>query len=159
VIFKPTKCRRVEFFPQVKYFRPETSTSHYREEVCLSGEEVVATRLRDLQGLEQERAAEQMNIWRPPFHCNLASAHQKIAEALFNGKAIRINGGNFEIPPCHFRCRNGHERDVAFKVVPDRRPGACPACGAPEIKCFHPFEKERAKTGVLGVARFNWILT
>jgi uncharacterized protein len=146
---RPIKCRRVGFFPQVKYFRPENKMSRDVEEVCLSVEEVEAIRLKDLQGLEQEQAAEQMNISRPTFHRILAAAHQKIAEALFKGKAIRIDGGNFEIPPCHFRCQSGHEWDVAFEVVLDRRPGGCPSCGASEVKCFHPFEKDCAKTGGL----------
>jgi hypothetical protein len=40
-----------------------------------------------------------MNISRPTFQRVLVSARQKIADALLNGKAIRIEGGNFEIEP------------------------------------------------------------
>jgi uncharacterized protein len=106
---RPVKCRRVNFLPEVKYYKPAGVPIRNVEEVCLSIEEVESIRLKDLEGLEQEESAEMMNISRPTFHRVLNSARHKIAEALFSGKAIRISGGNFEIPPCHFKCINGHE--------------------------------------------------
>ena len=105
---RPVKCRRVNFLPEVKYYKPAGVPIRNVEEVCLSIEEVEAIRLKDLEGLEQDERAEMMNISRPTFHRVLNSAHHKIAEALFGGKAIRIGGGNFEIPPCHFKCINGY---------------------------------------------------
>jgi predicted DNA-binding protein (UPF0251 family) len=38
-----------------------------------------------------------MHISRPTFQRVLSSARYKIADALLNGKAIKIGGGNFEI--------------------------------------------------------------
>jgi uncharacterized protein len=139
---RPIKCRRVNFFPEVKYFKPAGIPIRNIEEVCLSIEEVEAIRLKDMEGLEQEESAEMMNISRPTFHRVLNSAHHKIAEALFRGKAIRIGGGNFEIPPCHFKCINGHEWDIPFMVGKNELPQVCPTCLVEEIKCAHPFESK-----------------
>jgi len=145
---RPVKCRRVNFLPEVKYYKPAGVPIRDVAEVCLSIEEVEAIRLKDLEGLEQEASAAMMNISRPTYHRVLNAAHHKIAEALFSGKAIRIEGGNFEIPPCHFKCVNGHEWDVPFKVENNELPQVCPTRRVPEIRCAHPFEgKECVKPG------------
>jgi len=136
---RPVKCRRVSFLPEVKYYKPAGVPMREVEEVCLSIEEVEAIRLKDLEGLEQEQSAKMMNISRPTFHRILNSAHYKVAEALFSGKAIRIGGGNFEIPPCHFKCINGHEWDVIFEMDKNELPQVCPTCQAADIRCAHPF--------------------
>ena len=136
---RPVKCRRVNFLPDVKYFKPAGIPMHKIEEMCLSIEEVEAIRLKDLEGLEQAEGAKMMNISRPTFHRVLNSAHQKIAEALFSGKAIKIGGGNFEVPPCHFNCINGHQWDVSFKAGEKELPHICPICQTTDIRCAHPF--------------------
>src|SRR4030067_3253503 len=94
---RPPKCRRVEFLPDVTYFKPAGIPLRDLEEVRLSVEEAEALRLKDLEGLEQEQGAERMNISRPTFQRVLASARKKIADALLNGRAIRSEGGNFEM--------------------------------------------------------------
>jgi predicted DNA-binding protein (UPF0251 family) len=111
------KCRRVSFLPGATYFKPAGVPLKALEEVCLSVEEAEAIRLKDLEGMEQEEGAAKMNISRPTFQRIVASARQKIAEALLKGKAIRIEGGNFEMSPVRFRCVYGHEWDVPFEVV------------------------------------------
>ena len=94
---RPPKCRRVAYIPGVNYFKPAGIPLRMLDEVRLSLDEAEAIRLKDLEGLEQEPGAKKMNISRPTFQRVLASARQKIAEALLNGKAIRIEGGNFEV--------------------------------------------------------------
>ena len=94
---RPPKCRRVAFMPDVTYFKPAGIPLRVLEEVQLSVEEAEAIRLKDLEGLEQEEGAEKMNISRPTFQRVLAAARQKMADALLNGKAIRIEGGVFEL--------------------------------------------------------------
>jgi len=96
---RPIKWRRVAFIPEATYFKPAGIPMRVLEEVCLSVEEAEAVRLKDLEGLEQEQGAEKMNISRPTFQRVLGAARQKIANALLNGKAIRIEGGNFEMAP------------------------------------------------------------
>jgi len=108
---RPPKCRRVEFLPDVTYFKPAGIPLRVLKEVRLSVEEAEAIRLKDLIGLDQEQSAERMNISRPTFQRVLASSRQKMADALLNGKAIRIEGGNYEMAWHRFRCLNGHEWD------------------------------------------------
>ena len=60
-------------------------------------EEQESIRLKDYLGLSQEEAAKRMGISQPTFHRILSEAHRKIAEAFVEGKAIRIEGGNYEL--------------------------------------------------------------
>jgi len=96
---RPIKHRRVFYIPEVTYFKPAGIPLRVLEESRLSVEEVEAIRLKDLDGMEQEECAEKMNVSRQTFQRVLGSARHNIADALFNGKAIRIEGGNFEISP------------------------------------------------------------
>lgn len=135
---RPPKCRRVAFLPNVTYFKPAGIPLRALEEVRLSVEEAEAIRLKDLKGFEQEQAAERMNISRPTFQRVLASARQKIGDALLNGKAIRIEGGSFEMAFRTFRCLNGHEWDVPFEVMMSAPPQLCPICNTPTIEPLLP---------------------
>jgi len=83
--------------PGVTYFKPAGIPLRSLEEIHLSVEEAEAIHLKDLEGLEQEEAAEIMNISRSTFQRVLSSARKKIADALLNGKALRIAGGNYEL--------------------------------------------------------------
>jgi predicted DNA-binding protein (UPF0251 family) len=120
--------------PGVIYFKPAGIPLRALEEIRLTVEEAEAIRLKDLEGLEQEEGAERMNISRPTFQRVLASARQKLANALLNGKAIRIEGGNFEMSPHHFRCANGHEWEVPFEVAAQAPSQACPKCSEPSVE-------------------------
>ena len=60
------------------------------EEVQLLVEEAEAVRLKDLEKLEQAQCAEKMNISQSTFSRLLDSARQKIADALLNSKALKI---------------------------------------------------------------------
>ena len=94
---RPKKCRRVAFLPNVTNFKPAGIPMKALEVVKLSVEEVEAIRLKDLEGLEQEEGADKMNISRPTFQRILASARRKIADALLCGKAIKVEGGSYEV--------------------------------------------------------------
>ena len=130
---RPPKCRRVEFLPDVTYFKPAGIPLRALEEVCLSVEEAEAIRLKELEGLEQEQGAEKMNISRSTFQRVLASGRQKMADALLNGKAIRIEGGNFKMAWHQFRCLNGHEWNVPFEEMAGGPPELCPTCNSTSI--------------------------
>jgi len=132
------KWRCVNFIPKVTYFKPAGIPYRVLEEVRLSVEEAEAIRLKDLEGLEQEGCAQRMNISRPTFHRVLGAARNKLADALLNGKAIRIEGGNFEMAIRHFHCINGHEWDVPFEVMVTAPPQLCPTCRTPNIIPIQP---------------------
>jgi predicted DNA-binding protein (UPF0251 family) len=67
------------------------------DRVSLAVEEFEAVRLKDLEGLDQVKAAATMNVSQPTFHRVLDSAHRKIADALVRGKAIKIEGGEYVV--------------------------------------------------------------
>ncbi|MEM7825562.1 MAG: DUF134 domain-containing protein [Candidatus Aenigmatarchaeota archaeon] len=69
----------------------------FLEEVTLTIEELEAIRLKDLEKLDQESSAKKMKISQPTFNRLLDSARKKVAEALVGGKALRIEGGNYEM--------------------------------------------------------------
>ena len=135
---RPPKCRRVALLPSATYFKPAGITLRVLEEVRLSIEEAEAIRLKDLEGLEQEEGAERMSISRPTFQRVLASGRQKIADALLNSKAIRIEGGSFEMAFSRFRCLNGHEWEVPFEVMTSAPPQLCPRCNTASIEPLLP---------------------
>ncbi len=135
---RPPKCRRVAFLPQATYFKPAGIPLRVLDEVQLSVEEAEAIRLKDLEGLDQEAGAERMNVSRPTFQRVLASGRQKIADALLNGKAIRIEGGSFEMAFSRFKCLNGHEWEVPFETMISTPPRLCPRCDTPSIEPLLP---------------------
>ena len=130
--------RRVNFIPQITYFKPAGIPLTSLQEVCLSVEEVEAIRLKDLEGLDQESCAQKMSISRTTFARVLSSARQKIAGALLGAKAIRIEGGNFEMAVRRFRCINGHEWDVPFETMINTPPQICPDCKTGSIMPLCP---------------------
>lgn len=67
------------------------------DEVVLTMDEVEALRLKNLEGFEQIECAKKMNISQSTFQRILQMAYKKIAEALTYNKAIRIEGGKFEV--------------------------------------------------------------
>lgn len=135
---RPPLWRRVNFIPSITYFKPAGLPLTGLEEVCLSVEEAEAIRLKDLEGLEQEECAQRMNVSRTTFARVLSSARQKMADALLNGKAIRIEGGNFQMALRRFRCNRGHEWDVSFEVMINAPPQFCPTCNTPGILPLQP---------------------
>ena len=111
--------------PGVTFFKPAGVPMKALQETALSVEEAEALRLKDLEGMEQETAAERMNVSRPTFQRTLASARRKVADAILNGKAIRIAGGNFEMDASPCCCRSLHHwarHDAAGAVKADNIP-------------------------------------
>ncbi len=127
---RPPKCRRVEFLPHCTYFKPAGIPLWSLEEVALTIEEVEALRLKDIEGLEQESCAERMGISRPTFQRILTSARQKLTHALVEGKAIRLEGGNYEYVSRRFRCA---ECRTEWDGQPAETEPSCPKCGSEEV--------------------------
>jgi predicted DNA-binding protein (UPF0251 family) len=88
---RPIKKRLVKFDPAVTYFKPRAVPLSMLKEVDLSVDELEAIRLCDLKNLDQIEAAKKMKISQSTLQRILTSAHQKIAQALIKGRAIRIN--------------------------------------------------------------------
>ena len=153
---RPRFRRRIGWLPERSYFRPEGNEPFKLMEITLTLDEVEALRLADLMGLYQEEAAKRMNISRPTFGRILEVAHRKVADAIINGKAIKIMGGTVEFevsnmefgpggfcvcPKCGFK--KPHEAGVPCR---DER---CPQCGAVMMResYFRDLNKDRKKGG------------
>src|SRR3990172_12599789 len=92
------QCRpRVAGSPIASVFHPAGIRVRELDEIVLTLDEFEAIRLADLEGLYQEQAAERMIVSRPTFGRILAAAHRKVAEALSNGKTLRIESGTIRM--------------------------------------------------------------
>ena len=136
---RPPLWRRVDSIPEITYFKPAGIPLAQLQEVRLSVEEAEAIRLRDIEKLEQEECAQRMSVSRTTFARVLTLARQKVADALLNGKSIRIEGGNFEMTARRFRCVNGHEWDVPFEIMTNTPTQSCPSCNTPTIMPVWPW--------------------
>lgn len=94
---RPRRFRRVRFQPRFTFFRPDGIKKVELDKSILTVDEFEAIRLKDFENLEQKKAAKKMNISQPTFHRLILSARKKIADALVSGKAIKIEGGVYEM--------------------------------------------------------------
>jgi len=94
---RPKKTRWVKCEPGERCFRHQCKTLETLEGVNLTIDEFEAIRLADLEKLTQLEVAGIMNVHRSTISRILASAHAKIADALVNIKAVKIEGGSCKI--------------------------------------------------------------
>ena len=143
---RPRNCRRVGCIPESNYFKPTGIPLSMLEEVVLTVDECEAIRLADLESLYQEQAAERMQVSRQTFGRIIESAHKKVAEALVKGKALRIEGGEFEMAAMRtFKCSDcRHAWGLSYGT---RRPESCPFCKSGNI---HRAEEEKGYAKELG---------
>ena len=87
---RPRLCRKIEFNPNITYFKPQGVPMRELEIVELTAEEIEAYRLRHINDMQQQEAADKMHTSQSTYQRILYSAYKKIADALINGKAIRI---------------------------------------------------------------------
>jgi len=140
---RPKRCRRVCLMPGCTYFKPAGVPTSTLEEIVVAVDELEALRLADVAGLYHERAAEQMGVSRRTFGRIIDSARKKVAQALIQGMALRIEGGVIEMAEQRtFRCRDcEHDWQLPFGTG---RPAECPKC---QSKNFHRAEEERGRGG------------
>jgi predicted DNA-binding protein (UPF0251 family) len=72
------------------YFKPQGIPLLVLREVDLSLDELESVRLADYEGCHHQTAAQRMKISRATFGRIVNEARRKIAEALTQGKALRI---------------------------------------------------------------------
>lgn len=87
---RPCRCRRVRGNPCSCFFKPVGIKVKDLEEINLNKDEFEAIRLVDFKQLSQAQAGEQMNVSQPTLSRILESGRKKIADAIVNGKAIKI---------------------------------------------------------------------
>lgn len=95
---RPHKIKQITNIPKVTYFKPQGIPLRSLNEINLNFDEVEAIRLSDIKNYTQSESADLMQIHQSTFQRLLARARQKIADALLNGKAIKMYGGTFKMP-------------------------------------------------------------
>lgn len=144
---RPIKWRRVNQMPTVLQFVPSDKAASLTSDNILLIEEYEALRLKDLEGMEQEECADQMQISRPTFQRILMTARQKVADSLVNGKGIRIEGGNYTKNVCPVHCLDcGLEWAESVEILTKNRADyTCTRCHSNRIVCapFEPCIKEK----------------
>jgi uncharacterized protein len=88
-------------------------------------DEFEAVKLADYLEMYQEEAAQKMNVSRQTFGRIIESAHKKIADALINGKALRIEGGLVEVSDNKIECKKCHH---TMETSSDDKNIECPKC-------------------------------
>jgi len=139
---RPQKERRVAFNPEISYFKPRGFPMFDLEEVCLTVDQREAIRLSDLLGMSHEDAGRHMGVSRATFGRIIQRAREAVADALINGKAINVEGGNYQLvskvriffcPDCE------HEWEEPLGTG---RPPHCPACRKTD---FYRIKKKNLK--------------
>ncbi len=93
---RPSKCRKVCRIPATREFRPIGSEKSVSP-VILTIDEYETIRLIDKQGFSQEECGSYMKIARTTVQMIYNNARKKLADALVDGRSIRIEGGNYEL--------------------------------------------------------------
>jgi len=91
---RPVNERLVRSGLQQRRFKPAGILTRELEEVVLSLDGAEAICLADLEGLYQEAAAQRMGVSRQTFGRIVEAARRTIADAIINGKCLRIEGGD-----------------------------------------------------------------
>ncbi len=94
---RPRRIRRIFFKPEITFFKPAGIPLARLQENILTFEEAEVIRLIDYEQQSQENTAKQMKVSQPTLSRLLTSARKKIANAIVNGQAIRIQGGKFQM--------------------------------------------------------------
>ena len=94
---RPKRIGRIFFNPDTTYFKPIGIPLLNIQDIILTKEELEAIRLIDYKSKSQTKVAKEMKISQPTLSRLLTSARKKIADALVNGKAIKIQGGVYKM--------------------------------------------------------------
>ncbi len=93
---RPKKVRYIQQMPKTVLFSPRGNPGR-PDEVELTIEQFEAIKLADHQGCSQEQGATAMKISRAAFGRILRDARKRLADAIVNGKALRIRMGQAQI--------------------------------------------------------------
>jgi len=94
---RPKSIREIEELPIVNWFKPVGIPLRQLNEMILTLDEIETIRLADAEGLYHAEVARRLNVSRSTASRILASARRKIAVALLQGYAIRLEGGVVKI--------------------------------------------------------------
>ena len=141
---RPQKERRVAFNPEISYFKPRGIPMFDLEEVCLTVDQREAIRLSDLLGMSHEEAGRHMGVSRATFGRIIQRAREAVADALINGKAINVEGGNYQLMESARMFHCTHCDQEWEEPIGTGRPEHCPACKSED---FYRIRQKRDESG------------
>lgn len=94
---RPIKRRHVCLMPEVNKFGPMNRGFEKEDIVIMTVEEYETIRLIDLERLTQEESAVSMGVARSTIQRIYDEARKKLADALINGKTLKIRGGDYKL--------------------------------------------------------------
>lgn len=126
---RPPKGRFIGRLPRCTLFRPVGGPPDALPPVSLGPDEMEALRLKDLEGLDGDRAAQAMGVSRATFQRILEQARRRLVQAVFEGRDLEIRSGLWAIrhredcPHCEKR----------WYLPPWGGAAGCPGCDAPAV--------------------------
>ena len=90
------KVRYVQKMPKITQFSPRGRPGR-PDEIYLTVDQFEALKLADLQAFDQSEAAIAMGVSRPTFGRILREARKLMADAVVNGKTIKIGIGDTQV--------------------------------------------------------------
>ncbi len=122
---RPKNNRIVHEPPIFTEFKPAGVPATGLKQVLLSLDEFEAMRLADFIGMSHEEAADEMGISRSTFSRLIEKSRKKIAEFIFQGRLLTIDGGNIHFRKNIIQCS---ECGYMFKINIDSPMTECPEC-------------------------------
>ena len=92
---RPVIKKIVNTIPLYAYFKPQGIPMTNLKIETLSFEEIEALKLKDVENMDQETAAEKMGISRSTFQRIVKSARYKLVKSVIEGRALKVEGGNY----------------------------------------------------------------
>jgi predicted DNA-binding protein (UPF0251 family) len=133
---RPQKSRKVLTPPLMQGFKPFGMPMCKAEPILMSFEEYECIRLINYDLLSQDAAAELMSVSRPTFTRIYNKALKNIAKAFIEGKAIVIEGGNYQFESEWFRCARCYK--LIEGLENHTKCKNCPAYGNAELLSLNP---------------------
>lgn len=121
---RPKKKRKVNNPPQMHGFKPFGIAFCDTEHVVLQYDEYETIKLVIYDKLPQDIAADRMEVSRPTLTRIYNSALSKIGQAFVEGKAIIIQGGEFEFDKDWYKCNRCFK--LILGIENNTRCGDCP---------------------------------
>lgn len=147
---RPQKSRKVLTPPLMQGFKPFGSPMCAAESIIMSFEEYESIRLINYDLLSQDAAAVLMNVSRPTFTRIYNNALRSIAKAFVEGKAIIIEGGNYELAAKWYRCARCYK--LIQGMENHRKCDNCPVYGNSELVSLNS-ESQDKKKPLLGAVK------
>ena len=128
---RPVNCRQVDRLPSSTYFKPKGVPKSSLIVQVLNLDELEALRLADLEGLYHSAAAQSMGVSRQTFGRIIDKARRKVAQALVQGQALEIKGGEVKMTARKFTCYDcQHNWEASYGTG---KPQECPSCEGTNI--------------------------